>query len=198
MYSLLFKYHNCLTTTTSQLLTQQTEANETGDQYVLSLNAITFAGSILFLSGKLTENYRNIPEILIVVLRLRGYKYRLNDKSQDKLYNSLIEMEHSILRTICFQLDVELPYSYILNIGRSLGVSFTVLHLAWGITNELILHAAFSEVNEVSIAVSVLYIATQIVDTDNSKCRTPNWHNMFQVSDEQLLDVLTLINEVMS
>ena len=161
---------------------------------MLESNPVVVVSSILFMSGKSTENVRNIPEILMVVLRLLGFKYKPDESMFQRIQEMLIEKEHSILRTLCFDLNVKLPYRYILNIARSLNFSRRVVHIAWGIVNELMLHAVFSQMDEVAIAVTVLYIAVESMG-EQSQPKIQNWHVIFRVPDVQLSRLLTLANE---
>ena len=136
--------------------------NAMGDTRLLSSNYVVMISSILFLAGKSTENFRRVKEILTVVLRVFDHPYRLDDAKAVALQAKVIELEQSILRALAFQLDIKLPYSYLMNAARSIGSSCGQVKLAWGLVNDIILHKEFADECPVSIAIVALYIASEL------------------------------------
>ena len=172
-------------------------ACEVGDEKLQSTNFVVMASSVLFLAGKTTEHFRKISEVLLVVLRLGGYRYdTTNPDKYRQTHEALIEHEQNILRALSFETHVDLPYAFLLNISKVMDFSCQTVQFAWGLVNELILYPEFhrsrSTITPASIAVIALYIAQQTFKDDSDPKKASQWWTAFQVSNEILIDLLTL------
>ena len=139
-------------------------ATVVGDTAILELNHVALISTLLFLSGKSTDQFRKPKEIFIVVLRVCGYSYQLEDHKYNELFEILLTLEQAILRALAFQLDVSLPYKYLLNIARSLGLVSSQVKMAWGLVNDIMLHSEFANESPVLIAVATLYVGIESFD----------------------------------
>ena len=175
-------------------------ANEVGDLKIQKTNFVVLVSSFLFLAGKSTEQFRKISEVLLVVLRIGGYKFDISDQEKYKQVNdALIEQEQKILRALSFETNVDLPYAFILNIAKSMNFSCQTVQFAWGLVNELIL---FPESHgklftPVTMAVIVLYIAQQAFHDEPDLIDSECWWNTYQVSNENLVNLLLVIKELL-
>ena len=175
-------------------------ANEVGDEKLQRANFVIIVSSFLFLAGKSTEHFRKISEVLMVVLRLRGYKYDVSDPEKRKqMHEALIEQEQKILRALSFVTNVDLPYNFILNIAKSENFSCQTVRFAWGIVNELILfpESHGKTMTPVSMAVIALYIAQQTFRDHPNLPDAKNWWNFYRLSDEELVESLILTKQLM-
>ena len=122
---------------------------------------IILVSSILFLSGKATENFRTIREIFVVVLRLCGYSYEIDEDKFILMNERIVEREHNILKALCFSAEFISPYSYLCNLSRYANMNSSTVQLAWTILNDIILHKEIRNIKPVCI----LYIILNILIT---------------------------------
>ena len=126
-------------------------ANSIGDEKLIVSNQVVLLSSILFLTGKVTENMRKFSEILLVTLALCGYFHELDEYQYTSICEKIIEKEQTILRELGFIIDYIPPYIYLLNISKYLEISCGQVKLAWTIINELILFKELNHLESVRI-----------------------------------------------
>ena len=133
-YSILEPGEATITTWLLDLHNSEPELCKSNNQVVIVVS------SILFLSGKTTENFRTIREIFIVVLRLCGYSYQIDEPKFTLMNERIVEMEHIILKALCFNVDFKSPYSYLCNIAKYVNLDSSTVQMAWAMVNDIILH----------------------------------------------------------
>lgn len=137
---------------------------EIGEEKALQSNKAVLMVTILFLSGKLTEQFRRNREILAVVLRLCGYPHELNDEKRLALtVEKIIEKEQVILRLLGFNLEFQLPYIFVFNIARTLRLTTLRVKLAISLVNEMLLHASLASQSPCLLAVAALQVSSKYV-----------------------------------
>jgi len=72
--------------------------SEIGDERILQSNKAILLVTILFLSGKITEQFRRNREILAVVLRLCGYPHDVTDDKRQVYTNICISKTKQLFR----------------------------------------------------------------------------------------------------
>eukprot|EP01039_Chlorochromonas_danica_P004209 gene4207-4623_t len=107
-------------------------------QEVASNQITCLLAAILFLACKTSESHRPIRDIYNIVSLERHPAISVEDL--DKGYRLrkelIISTEHQILRVIRFQVEIDFPHQYLLNIGRILRLCCRPVHLAWKLLND--------------------------------------------------------------
>ncbi|AGO11301.1 AaceriACR041Wp [[Ashbya] aceris (nom. inval.)] len=140
------------------------------------------ATSCLFISCKQVETVKKVADVCSASLKLRN-SLKLSMEKLESYKTRIIQMELRILETCAFDHRINNTVhvdEYIVKIGRELSLDHTVCHLAWLIAFDVIKLEIILIVPQHTIALAVLKIACELLQTD----QWPNIrYNLFE-SDE--------------
>eukprot|EP01120_Amphizonella_sp_Union-15-10_P003844 TRINITY_DN14284_c0_g1_i1.p1 TRINITY_DN14284_c0_g1~~TRINITY_DN14284_c0_g1_i1.p1 ORF type:complete len:142 (-),score=25.58 TRINITY_DN14284_c0_g1_i1:63-446(-) len=104
--------------------------------------------------------------------------------------DALIASEQYVLRTLSFDLTVDLPYSYLLNYIKSLGGKSDLSQVAWNIVNDSLATTICLEYKPHTIACASIYLASKILGIFESlPIGKKQWWTAFDTTLEEIEDI---------
>mmetsp|Transcript_17013 Transcript_17013/g.37832 ORF Transcript_17013/g.37832 Transcript_17013/m.37832 type:complete len:236 (+) Transcript_17013:82-789(+) len=175
--------------------------------------------AVVYLASKTTENLRMIRDIYNMVYKSVDASISLDalDSEYVKSKEAIIAKEHEVLRFLRFDVDVDLPHKYLLNIARYLHLDQDVVHIAWRHLNDAFMSSRTADrhiINHPQILASAcillaieVYLCEDEAASSGSKDSRrssasaqfvrlpPCWWRGFDVEDDDLVDASTWICE---
>ncbi|KDO27952.1 hypothetical protein SPRG_07228 [Saprolegnia parasitica CBS 223.65] len=142
--------------------------------------------SCIFLSTKLSEKPRKLRDIMNVA-------YSIAQKTNSPvptgseytaMKERLLDGEQNVLRVLRFDLDMDLPYKYLLNYARFLRVSKATVQVALTLASDFFYAPTSLQYDAHIVAVACIYIAHTLLEEPNPL--PPNWWYDFDASDDDL------------
>lgn len=159
------------------------------------------AMSCLVTSAKMKETPRRLRDVINVYYVARHTKDSVTSTvlSQNQTYTDLVERltnaEQSVLRALAFEVDVSLPYPFLLNYGHHLQVSSHVMQGAWALVTDMIFSHACVRVPPYVLAVSALGMAHQLNGASCDPLPAQWWH-CYNTSEADLAFAQDLLSHV--
>ena len=164
---------------------------------------ITACGCI-FLATKVHET----PEELTNVIKTAHSLLNAHEFSsfQDDPRKEVIELELNLLQTLQFDLDVQLPYNYLINFSDCFTAPANqvqqILQIAWGFVNNSLFTTLVLQWEPEILAIAFLYLAGKLSELEIEDWCDHNkhlhWWNLFieDISEEVLEDICHQILDV--
>ena len=130
------------------------------DEAASGRDGIIVLTATLFLVGKCAEEVRRPRDVLNVVRSTFGHLPDTLEMGEAYhiLKEQIIQREHTLLRVLGFNTQVDLPHPYLLNIANFLGLKQAPVKAAWRMLNDLYLRAESCTVRPVACACACLFI----------------------------------------
>lgn len=134
------------------------------DSEVKEQDAELLLTSVLYLACKVSEQFRTIRDVFNVVKAIMNPGIVVSDL--DKLYidrkEEIIAMEHSILRVLKFEPEIDLAYQYLFNIARYLFLCRDVVRIANNLLNDLHQDPLIVQEKAENIGLATILVAIKI------------------------------------
>ncbi|ORX76738.1 cyclin-like protein [Anaeromyces robustus] len=156
--------------------------------------AYEIAAASLYLASKLTDAQRRLKDIIIVCISKaqKNAKLNINEKTHefDKWKKTILYHELEVLETICCDVNVDHPYSHLLNMMEKFNDSdhSNIVKLAWCFINDSFKTTMCLRYPAQIIAASALYMACKyegevLINKDVQVA----WWNEFNINEHELL-----------
>ncbi|KAF0697876.1 Aste57867_11459 [Aphanomyces stellatus] len=146
---------------------------------------VEIGGACIFLATKITEKPRKLRDVMNV-----AYCVSRNTNTPvptgpeyTTLKESLLDAEQSVLRVIRFDMDIPLPYQYLLNYTKVLESPRLVVQIALTLTSDLFYSPRALLYAPHVIAAACIYLAIELLDGDHIASR---WWYRFDTSDADI------------
>jgi len=83
---------------------------------ISSIDKLILCGSCIFISTKATNNLISINSLIKIIKEIINIKLSNITLNEDSIKNLLIQSEYAILESISFDLNIDLPYKFILQL----------------------------------------------------------------------------------
>ncbi|KAI8139213.1 cyclin-like protein [Fennellomyces sp. T-0311] len=122
-----------LTISTAMVYFHRFFARESFDKYRYEVIAAT----CVYLACKVEESSRKAMDIVQVCMMCRKSRGNHNDeKTRQQLFAAILQCEHTLLDTLCFDFTVQHPHQPLLDFASELQTSEKILQAAWAFAND--------------------------------------------------------------
>ncbi|OQR82861.1 cyclin-related protein FAM58A-like isoform 1 [Achlya hypogyna] len=171
-------------TTTAMLLSHRFYAQKSPQTFPF----MDIGASCIFLATKLTEKPRKLRDIMNVAYSIA---HKTNSpvpvgSVYTAMKERLLDAEQNILRVLRFELDMDLPYMYLLNYAKFLRCSRATVQVALTLTSDFFYAPRSLSYDAPIIAAACLYVALSLVGEHGGHSLPPQWWYEFDTSDDDL------------
>ncbi|CAK4814139.1 unnamed protein product [Aphanomyces euteiches] len=170
-------------TTTAMVLAHRFYANASVEVFPY----VEIGAACIFLATKITEKPRKLRDVMNVAYCVSnntntpvptGVEY-------STLKENLLDAEQTVLRMIRFDMNVALPYQYLLNYTKILGCPRLVVRMALTLTSDLYYMPSALQYPSHVIAASCIVLAIELLEI-NEPAAPPRWWYHFDTSDDDI------------
>ncbi|TMW63496.1 hypothetical protein Poli38472_002437 [Pythium oligandrum] len=178
------------TTATAVVLTQQFFAHGSKPEW----DDRVIAGACVFLATKSCEVPRTLRSVVNVVHAVKNDTTEPlgADQEYSDLKNSLINAEQTVLRALQFDVDVVLPFAYLLNYAHQGRFKQATAHCALALANDILCAEEALLFPAFVLAACCLYTASQMLE-DDGEFGKDKWWYQYDTSDEDITAVSNLL-----
>lgn len=128
------------------------------------IDPILLASTCLYIAGKSQETIRKASDVINTTYKVVTEDRLRLGKEYTAFKDDVIENEQYFLRYLGFDLHVELPYKYLLNMTKFLNVPPHTVHTAWTLVNDSFRTTLCIEYPPYLIACACLYLAAKFTN----------------------------------
>jgi len=154
------------------------------------------ATTSLYLAAKIAESPRKIRDIVNVVYAILNNKTLSISNEYWDLKDVVVKIESVVLRTLAFELTIDLPYHYLLNYCNAVNVHPAFVQVALCIMNDSLISTVCLQYKPHEIACACIYLAAKFLNVHVPHGSERTWWQAFDGNIDHIEGICSQVLEL--